>query len=48
MVLLLLMIIKEKTLPEVRLGVVKWLKEDNNLYDIHFQSDNVQCCFKFK
>ena len=39
---------KTKTLPEVRLGVIKWLKEDNNLYDIHFQSDNVQCCFKFK
>ena len=39
---------KTKTLPEVRLGVIKWLEEDNNLHKIHFQSDNVQCCFKFK
>ena len=39
---------KEQTLPEVRLGVVKWLEEDNNLHKIHFQSDDVQCCFKFK
>tara|TARA_Y100000592_G_C5444346_1_gene305165 strand:- start:870 stop:1421 length:552 start_codon:yes stop_codon:yes gene_type:complete len=39
---------KEKTLPEVRLGVIKWLEEDNNLHKIHFQSDNKQCCFKFK
>ena len=39
---------KEKTLPEVRLGVIKWLEEDNNLHKIHFQSDKVQCCFKFK
>ena len=39
---------KIKTLPEVRLGVIKWLKEDNNLYNINFQSDNVQCCFSLK
>lgn len=39
---------KTKTLPEVRLGVIKWLKEDNNLYNINFQSDNVQCCFSLK
>ena len=37
-----------KSLPEVRLAVIKWLKEDDNLYNIHFQSDDVQCCFKFK
>ena len=37
-----------KSLPEVRLAVIKWLKEDDNLYNIDFQSDDVQCCFKFK
>tara|TARA_R100000458_G_scaffold59355_1_gene69688 strand:- start:1858 stop:2367 length:510 start_codon:yes stop_codon:yes gene_type:complete len=36
------------THPEVRIAVIRWLEEDNNLYNIHFQSDDRQCCFKFK
>jgi len=39
---------KTKTLPDVRLGIVRWLRENNNQDKIHFQSDKVQCCFKFK
>ena len=38
---------KTKTLPDVRLGIVRWLRENNNQDKIHFR-DKVQCCFKFK